>query len=56
MSGVEIFKNLKSAQKRYPDLDPMHNTERFTWAVRGEIKGKPAIRFETWEVEDILSR
>jgi hypothetical protein len=45
--GVEVFKNLKDAQKKYSDLDPEENSKRFTWVMRGEIKGKDAGRFET---------
>lgn len=45
--GVEIFKNLKDAQKKYSDLDPEETTKRFTWVMRGEIKGRDAGRFET---------
>ena len=50
--GVEIFKNLKDAQKKYSDLDPEENSKRFTWVMRGEIKGRDAGRFETWQAEE----
>lgn len=53
--GVEIFKNLKDAQKKYSDLDPEENTKRFTWVMRGEIKGRDAGRFETWQAERMYS-
>jgi hypothetical protein len=46
---VEEFDNLAEAQKKFPDLDPKHNTTNWTWATRGEIHGRPAIRFEDWE-------
>ena len=54
-SGVELFKNLKDAQKKYPDLDPEENSKRFTWVMRGEIKGRDAGRFETWQAERMYS-
>lgn len=53
--GVEIFKNLKDAQKKYSDLDPEENSKRFTWVMRGEIKGRDAGRFETWQAERMYS-
>jgi hypothetical protein len=53
--GFEQFENLACAQLFLPDLDPEHNSKRFTWAMRGEIDGKPAIRFETWEAERMYS-
>lgn len=54
-NGVEIFKNLKDAQKKYSDLDPEENSKRFTWVMRGEIKGRDAGRFETWQAERMYS-
>lgn len=54
-NGVELFKNLKDAQKKYKDLDPEENTKRFTWVMRGEIKGRDAGRFETWQAERVYS-
>jgi len=53
--GVEIFRNLKDAQKKYSDLDPEENSKRFTWVMRGEIKGRDAGRFETWQAERMYS-
>ena len=53
--GVEIFKNLKDAQTKYSDLDPKENSKRFTWVMRGEIKGRDAGRFETWQAERMYS-
>jgi hypothetical protein len=53
--GVEVFKNLKDAQKKYSDLDPEENTMRFTWVTKGEVKGRPAGRFETWRAYDMYS-
>ena len=54
-NGVEIFKNLKDAQKKYSDLDPKENTKRFTWVMYDEIKGRDAGRFETWQAERMYS-
>jgi hypothetical protein len=53
--GVEVFKNLKDAQKKYSDLDPEENTKRFTWVMAGEVNGKDAGRFETWQAERMYS-
>ena len=53
--GVEVFKNLKDAQKKYSDLDPEENTMRFTWVTRGEVNGKDAGRFETWRAYKMYS-
>ena len=53
--GVEVFKNLTDAQKKYDDLDPKENSKRFTWVMRGEIKGKDAGRFETWQANKMYS-
>ena len=47
--GVEVFKNIKDAQKVYPSLDPTENGKVFTWVTKGEVKGKDAGRFETWK-------
>ena len=54
-SGVEIFKNLKDAQRRYADLDPEKNSMRFTWVTKGSVKGKDAGRFETWRAYKMYS-
>ena len=32
--GVEVFTNLKDAQRRYDDLDPEENSMRFTWVTK----------------------
>ena len=53
--GVQVFKNLKDAQKVFPDLDPEENTMRFTWVTRGEIGFKDAGRFETWRAYKMYS-
>jgi hypothetical protein len=55
--GSEEFTNLHAALKKYPDLDPNKNTERFTWAMK-EVSGKRInkLRFETWAANDLYSR
>ena len=53
-SGVEVFKNLKDAQKRY-HIDPEKNTMQFTWVLKGEVNGKDAGRFETWKAYKMYS-
>ena len=53
-SGVEVFKNLKDAQKRY-NVDPEKNTLQFTWVLKGEVNGKDAGRFETWKAYKMYS-
>jgi hypothetical protein len=47
--GVAGFPNLAAAREKHPELDPYSNSAKFTWAMRGEMNGKPALRFETWE-------
>ena len=57
--GVQVFKNLKAAQKVFPPpygIDPYENTMQFTWVTKGEVNGKPAGRFETWAAYDMYSR
>lgn len=49
--GVVEFANLEEARKVFPDLDPAANGERFSWAMRGQIKGQDAMRFESWQSE-----
>jgi hypothetical protein len=53
-SGVEVFKNLTDAQKRY-NVDPEKNTMQFTWVLKGEVNGKDAGRFETWKAYKMYS-
>lgn len=56
--GVQVFKNLKAAQKVFPPphgIDPEENTMQFTWAMAGEVNGKPAGRFETWRAYKMYS-
>ena len=50
------FANLEEAKKVYPDLDPDVNGKRFTWAMHDKVDGVPAMRFESWEAEEIFSR
>lgn len=54
-SGVEVFKNLKDAQKKYKDLDPVSNSKKFTWVMHGMVNGKDAGRFETWPANKMYS-
>ena len=54
-SGVEVFKNLKDAQKVFSDLDTKSNSKRFTWVMMGSINGKDAGRFETWQAYKMYS-
>lgn len=45
--GVCEFPNLAAAQKLFPELDPYKSSDKFTWAMRGELNEAPALRFET---------
>jgi len=54
-SGVEVFKNLKDAQNKFKDIDPKSNSKNFTWVMRGEVNGKDAGRFETWQANKMYS-
>lgn len=54
-SGVEVFKNLKDAQNKFKDIDPKSNSKNFTWVMRGDINGKDAGRFETWQANKMYS-
>lgn len=49
------FDNLAEAQKQFPEIDPYKHSKKFTWAMRGEIDGKPALRFEDWTTYGLLS-
>lgn len=51
----DTFENLTAAKAVFPTLDPEHNGKDFTWAVRGEVNGEIALRFENWEAEKHLS-
>lgn len=50
--GSQTFANLEEARKVFPDLDPDHNTKRFTWAAKG---GEMLTRFETWKANEFYS-
>lgn len=50
------FTNLAAARVVFPTLDPKVNNKDFTWAMRGEVAGQPALRFETWKVYRELSQ
>jgi len=53
--GVEIFENLAAAKRKYPTLDPKRNTKDFTWAMKGKVNGRPAIYFEDWGTNRMMS-
>ena len=48
------FPNLDAAQRLFPELDPYKSSDRFTWAMRGELNEAPALRFETWAAYKFL--
>lgn len=41
------FPNLAAARELFPELNPIQSSDRFTWAMRGELNGTAALRFET---------
>jgi hypothetical protein len=45
--GYWEFQNLRAAQERFPELNVRQCSDNFTSAMRGELKGRPALRFET---------
>lgn len=49
------YANLAAARVDFPELDPQVNGKNFTWGMRGEVNGQPAIRFESWKTYEILS-
>lgn len=53
--GIQEFKNFAEAKKAFPDLDPVLGTERFTNAMEDRIGDCQATRFETWEVNRLLT-
>lgn len=53
---TEVFSNLAAARQKYPELNPERGSSRFTWAMRGQVGGKDAIRFESHDVYRSLSR
>jgi hypothetical protein len=54
--GSEVFENLADARRKYPELDPKKGGGGFHWAMRGEVKGRPAIRFESHGLYRAISR
>jgi hypothetical protein len=53
--GMFEFPNLAAARKFFPELDPYNSSEKFTWAMRGELNEAPALRFETWAAYKFFS-
>ena len=53
--GTEVFKSLAEAKRKYPTLNPTKNTRDFTWATRGRVNGRDAIRFEDWQTYKMMS-
>jgi len=53
---VQWFENLAAAKEVFPTLDPYHNTEFFTWSMKGMTPDmRVALRFENWDAERTLS-
>jgi hypothetical protein len=51
------FENFAAALVKFPTLDIYHGTKGFTWSMRGQhADGRTALRFESTEAYDILSR
>lgn len=48
--GTTVYPNLEAARRDYPKLDPDKGGGGFHWAMRGEVNGRPAIRFESFGV------
>jgi hypothetical protein len=44
-----------AAQKSFPELDAYKSSDAFTWAMRGELNGATALRFETWAAYKFFS-
>ena len=53
--GTEVFESLAEAKRKYPTLNPTKNTRDFTWATRGRVNGRDAIRFEDWQTYKMMS-
>jgi hypothetical protein len=51
----QSFPNIAEAKMTYPELEPYCAGNTFTPAMRGELNGSPALRFETYEAYNILS-
>ena len=54
-SGVQVFKNLADVKKLFSGINPTKGCSKFTWAMKGNVNGKPAIRFETWKANEKYS-
>jgi hypothetical protein len=52
----KTFADLAEAQQTFPELNPYQHSQGFTWGMRGELKGQPALRFETWQAYEVLSQ
>ena len=52
-SGVQRFASLGAAQEVFPDLDPRHDTERFTGAM--DSRHVREMRFETHQANKFYS-
>jgi hypothetical protein len=53
--GASEFPNLAAAQQLFREIDPYKSSDTFTWAMRGELNGAAALRFETWEAYNFFS-
>ena len=53
--GTLRFTNLAEARKVFPELDPHRSTNNFTAAMRDELDGSMAMRFETWAAYNVFS-
>ena len=45
--GYWEFRNLRNAQERFAELNVREWSDNFTSAMRGDLNGRPALRFET---------
>ena len=55
MSGLVKFDTFLEAKKEFPTLDPFVNGKDFTWATRGGTVTSASMRFDSWEMERLLS-
>lgn len=53
--GAFQFPNLAAAQEVFPELDPRKSSDKFTWAMHGELNEGAALRFETWRAYKFFS-
>jgi hypothetical protein len=56
MKGSYRFDDLDSAKRKFPSLDPWKNTKKFTWATKDRYRGRLVMRFDDWEMHDIMTR